>query len=87
MPTSAEKLLTKAKNTQSGWNRQEIDRLYKGFGFIIRHGSNHDIVSHPDYPNLRETLPRHGIIKPVYVRRAVRLINALLDQQENDSNE
>ncbi len=87
MPSSADKLYEKAKKTHSGWKRQEIDRLYKGFGFIIRHGSSHDIVSHPDYPNLRETLPRHGTMKPIYVRRAVRLINALLDQQESDSNE
>ena len=87
MPPSANKLFEKAKRTQNGWKRQEIDRLYDGFRFRIRHGRNHDIVSHPDNPNLRETLPRHRNIKPVYVRRAVRLINALLDQQENDSNE
>lgn len=87
MPSPSKKLLKKAKTTQDGWKRQEIDRLYSSYGFIIRNGRKHDIVSHPNNPNLRETLPRHRNIKPVYVRRAVRLINALLNQQENDSNE
>ncbi len=86
MPTSAEKLFEKAKITQNGWKRQEIDRLYLGFGFIIRSGRNHDIVSHPDYPYLRETLPRHVKIKPIYVRQAVKLISTLLNQQENNQN-
>jgi hypothetical protein len=84
VPSSAEKLFEKAQNTQSGWKRQEIDRLYIGFGFTIRHGQNHDIVSHPNYPDLRATLPRQKIMKPVYVRQAVRLIDALLSQQENN---
>lgn len=86
MPSSSEKLFEKAKKTQSGWKRQEIDRLYEGFGFIIRQGSSHDIVSHPDYPHLRQTLPRQRKIKPVYVRQAVKLIITLLNQQENDQN-
>lgn len=84
MPSSAEKLFEKAKNTQSSWKRQEIDRLYIGFGFTIRHGQSHDIVSHPNHPDLRTTLPRHNLVKPVYVRQAVRLIEALLSQREND---
>ncbi len=87
MPSSAYKLLERAKKTQSGWKRQELDRLYTGFGFIIRHGRSHDIVYHPDYPNLRETLPRHKNVKPVYVRQAVKLINTLLNQQGYNKNE
>jgi len=87
VPSSADKLLQKAKNTQSNWTRQEIDRLYRGFGFIIRHGRNHDIVSHSDYSDLRETLPRHRKVKPVYVKQAVRLINTLINRQENRSDE
>lgn len=87
MPSSPEKLFEKEKTTQNGWSRQEIDRLYIGFGFIIRHGRSHDIVSHPNNPNLRETLPRHRDVKPVYVRRAIKLINSSLSQQESDSNE
>lgn len=81
MPTTAEKLLDRAKIGQSNWKRQEIDRLFKGFGFTIRSGRSHDIVSHPDHPDLRQTLPRHRKVKPVYVRNAVRLIEILKSRQ------
>lgn len=84
MSTSADKLFERAKIQQTGWKRQELDRLYSGFGFIIRNGRSHDIVSHPGYPMLRETLPRHRDVKPVYVRNAVRLINELNNLQKED---
>lgn len=87
MTSSAKKLYERAKRRPNGWRRQEIDRLYYGFGFIIRSGSSHDIVSHPDNSYLRETLPRSNDVKPVYVRRAVRLIDTLMNQQESNSNE
>jgi hypothetical protein len=87
MASSAEKLLERAKQSQSGWKRQELDRLYEGFGFIIRHGRNHDIISHPEHPDLREIVPRHRKVKPPYVRAAVKRISELLSRQEKGENE
>lgn len=59
MPPEASKLLERMRRSKDGWTRKDLDALYEGFGFKIRHGASHDIVSHEDYPQLRETLPRH----------------------------
>jgi hypothetical protein len=56
--------------------------LYEGFGFRIRHGASHDVASHPDYPQLRETLPRHRKVASYLVRNAVKLVDQLIALQE-----
>ncbi len=40
-------LLEQMRKSKSNWKKEDIEKLYKEFGFIIRHGSNHDIVTHP----------------------------------------
>jgi len=61
--------------------------LYEGFGFIITHGSNHDIVKHPKYGQLRATLPRHTYLARGYVEFAIKLVDQFLlleeDKEEN----
>lgn len=52
MPSKAEKLLEQMKNSKSNWKRADLDTLYEGFGFVIKHGSNHDIYKHPKFPEL-----------------------------------
>ena len=47
MPSKAEKLLEQMKNSKSNWKRADLDTLYGGFGFVIKHGGNHDIYKHP----------------------------------------
>ena len=82
MPSKAEKLLEQMKRSKSNWKRIDLDRLYEGFGFIITHGTNHDKVKHPDFPEIRElrtTLPRHKTLDKVYVELAVKLIDRLLE--------
>jgi hypothetical protein len=56
--------------------------LYEGFGFIITHGANHDKIKHPDFPELRTTLPRHREVAKVYVEIAVTLVDQLLELQK-----
>lgn len=61
-----------------------MDNLYSGFGFKIRHGSDHDVVSHPDFTDhleLRATLPRHSELATAYVRQAVVRIEILQELQ------
>jgi hypothetical protein len=82
MPSRTDKLLEQMKNSKSNWKRNDLDRLYEGFGFIIKHGGNHDIVKHPKYPQLRATLPRHREIAKVYVECAVKLIDTLLELEK-----
>lgn len=82
MPSKAEKLLEQMKNSKSNWKRADLDTLYEGFGFVIKHGSNHDIYKHPKFPELRATLPRHRQLAKGYVEFAVKLVEKLLELQK-----
>ena len=82
MPSKAEKLLEQMRNSRSNWKRADLDKLYEGFGFILTHGANHDIVKHPSFPQLRATLPRHRELAKGYVEFAVKLIDRLLELQQ-----
>jgi hypothetical protein len=85
MPSKAEKLLEQMRSSKSNWKRADLDTLYEGFGFIITHGGSHDIVKHPNFPELRATLPRHRVLAKGYVEFAVKLIGRLLElQKERD---
>lgn len=88
MASQARKLLERMRRSVTGWNRTDLDRLYRGFGFEIRHGKNHDIVVHPKY-RLRTVVPRHSPVKPVYIRTAVEMIDELeqLRREEEAGNE
>ena len=81
MTTKAYKLLAKMRNSKTGWKRKNLIQLYDSFGFLIRHGASHDIVSHPKYPNLRTTLPRHSDLAVVYFEKAIELVDRLLDYE------
>jgi hypothetical protein len=82
MPSNAEKLLESMRNSKNNWKRADLVKLYLGFGFIITHGANHDIIKHPDFPLLRTTLPRHRKLAKGYVESAVKIIDQLLNKKE-----
>lgn len=82
MPSKAEKTLEQMRNSKSNWKRADLDKLYEGFGFVISHGGSHDIVKHPNFPQLRATLPRHRELAKGYVEFAVKLIDRLLELQK-----
>jgi hypothetical protein len=77
-------LLERMRHSKAGWKRKDLDTLYGGFGFVIRGGKSHDIVSHPDYPHLRDTLPRSKRVLKAYVKNAIRLIEELQRLQTED---
>ena len=77
MSSTARKLLERMRQSAANWTRNDLEKLYLGFGFEIRHGSNHDIIKHPEHPQLRTTLPRHRSLAKAYVRTAVRLVDEL----------
>ena len=85
-PSKAENLLERMRRSQAGWRRTDLEKLYRGFGFDIRHGSNHDVIVHPNYPHLRATLPGHTTVVKAYIRHAIKLIDELrqLGQGEED---
>ena len=84
MVSKAIKLLEQMRNSKTGWKRSDLDKLYKGFGFVVKNGSNHDIMKHPDFPELRATLPRHRQLARGYVEFAVKLIDRLIDLQKGN---
>ena len=87
MTSKAQKLLERMRQSKSNWKRQDLDTLYEGFGFIITHGSSHDIVKHPSFPELRTTLPRHNELAKGYVHMAVKLVDKLLQLEKEAKNE
>lgn len=39
--------------------RQDIDRELIRVGWVITHGGNHDLATHPEKSGIRIPLPRH----------------------------
>lgn len=92
MSDKAEKLLEKLRANKKGVTRVELERLYKGFGFVISSGKGpHDSVTHPDFPMLYTSLPRHRKLLKYNVVQAVRLIDRLKELEKaigkNDEDE
>lgn len=75
MPSKHVKLLERMRKSHSGWKRTDVEKVYLGFGFTISTGGPHDTVSHPEYPELVTSLPRHRRVHAYLVREAVKLID------------
>lgn len=76
----------KAKNSHTGWKRKDLISLLENCGFILKEGRNHTIMYHPDIPtDYRErllTIPRGSKeLKPIYVRKAVRMIESMIKKR------
>ena len=77
------KLLERMRRTRSGWGEDDLDRLYRSFGFreITRPRASHRVYVHPDHPDLRATVARKRSLPKGYATTAVRLIDKLLERQ------
>jgi hypothetical protein len=77
-------LLERMRRTRSGWGEDDMDRLYRSFGFreITRSRAPHRVYVHPDYPDLRATVARKSSLPKGYATTAVRLIDKLLERQK-----
>ncbi len=83
MAPNASKLLDRMRRSKSGWKRTDLDELYSGFGFVITNGAKHDIVKHPQFPQIgRATLPRHTNVNKFYVQQAIAMIDRLKELQD-----
>lgn len=89
MPSKAEKLLKKARQTTAGWMPNDLLTLYEGFGFKIREaGGSHKYVSHPKYPGLTATVPVHAKeLGKKYISNAVKNIDTAIELEGGDKNE
>jgi len=73
------------RRSKAGWNKDDIDRLYTGFGFDRIQGGKHCLYIHPRYQDLRATVTRSSSLPIGYVSTALRLIDELRRRdQSND---
>ena len=80
---AARRLLERMKDNSAGWHPQDFHTLYLGFGFTIRNGAKHDIFIHPDFPQIRDSIPRHAKeLSNGYAKDAVKNIEALIELQK-----
>jgi len=77
-----DKLLAKAHQSQKGWTRDEVQRLYLAWGFQVHEGGSHTKYTHPKYPDLFNFVTRSsGIISPDYVEQAIWAIEKLIERE------
>lgn len=80
--SQADKILEKMRNSKAGWGVDDLHALYVGFGFEFRQGGKHIIYIHPEFPELRATVARHGTIAIGYIQHAISLIDKLKKLRE-----
>jgi len=73
----ADKLLERMCASKTGWRPDDLDDLYKGFGFEVHEGRRHTMYIHPKYPELRATVSRHRSLAIGYIQHAIKLIEQL----------
>ncbi len=83
----AENLLERARRSQAGWSFRDLHRLYTSFGFEMRQGAKHAVFKHPDFPELRTTVPRSRWLAVAYVTDAVKRIDQLVSLQRREVTE
>jgi len=89
MARKAERLLDRMRQSRSGWKPHHFQTLYIGFGFTHISATKHDVYIHPEFVDIRDTIPRHKKeLSKAYASDAVKNIDLLLklqkDRDEND---
>ena len=84
MGRRAHRLLTRMRQSPAGWGQADLDRLYVAYGFVGQHGARHNVYVHPEYSELRATVPRHTELPPMYARWVVKSIDILLALREEE---
>ncbi len=70
-----EKLLIKMRNNQRDWQIETLKDIASRFDIEWRQpGTSHVTFRHPNGPKI--TVPAHRPIKPIYIKKFVRLIDA-----------
>lgn len=78
MPSAAEKLLARMRQTKQGWGPDDLHTLYLGFGFRCREGAKHRVYIHTRYPWIRDTVSRQGRLPIGYIRDAIKHVDEVL---------
>jgi predicted RNA binding protein YcfA (HicA-like mRNA interferase family) len=82
--SAREKLLQKARRSLAGWTAQDVDRLYKAWGFVVKKtSSKHTIYGHPDFPDITAAVTRSsGEISKGYVTDAIEAIEEVIARSQ-----
>ena len=82
--SARDKLLQKARQSQAGWSAQDVDRLYKAWGFVVKKiSAKHTSYEHPDYPDITAAVTRSsGDISKSYVTDAIDAIEELIARRQ-----
>lgn len=87
MSSKVNKLLRRLRQSKTGWRVKDLKTLYEHYGFIIRSGAKHDVITHPDFPQIRDMLPRgSGELAPEYAKDALKSIEKVLAMFEENVN-
>lgn len=79
MSSEASKLLEQMQKSKAGWKPVDLHRLYEGFGFIIKQGGNHEVVTHPDFKEIKPSyIPRHRKLAVYVVVTAINRVEQLI---------
>lgn len=83
---SKEKELQKIKRGPNSVTPERLESLLKKYGFMWKQGASHSITSHA---LLEESLPipRHKPIKPVYVKKVIKMIERVIELEEGLDDE
>jgi len=87
MPSAAEKLLARMRQSKHGWGQDDLETLYKGFGFSWRDKGKHRVYTHPKYPELIATVARHNKLAIGYIQHAISMIDAIGANEDATSEE
>ncbi|HME70925.1 MAG TPA: type II toxin-antitoxin system HicA family toxin [Myxococcota bacterium] len=81
-----DKRLAKMRQNPRDWRIGDLETVAAGYGFRVRKsGGSHVVFLHDDLEEAL-TVPAHRPIKPVYVRRLVKLIDKLEEEKEEEGN-
>jgi len=84
--TRTDKLLQRmARAPQGDWTMDDVRGLCEAHGARFRRGTgSHVTISHPALPEIL-TVPAHRPIKAIYIRKLVRFVQDIRDQEGQGS--
>ncbi len=73
-------------NRPGNWTVSDVDALCREYGVqcLPQSGGSHYKVAHASQRDIL-TIPRHPPLKPIYVRKLVRFIDAVIGEQDGQA--
>lgn len=85
--SSGEKLLSRMRESKAGWQFNDLDKLFRYYGFKVREGGKHCIYTNQKYPFLIATVTRNRSLAIGYVQHAIKLIDQILELENTAKGE